>query len=220
MLESKNHVALKVVTAFMVCLFLQVSLYSLVSCNGSEGAYCEGCVRKSDRGMEPLGRLIENGAANFLQAHSEYLHFSSLYEMQGDELDYSLWRQRIHSCMEKLRNARDIYSNLIDSAESTPYNQKAIDKLRDFDYNEYMKENRLNPIIFKHVEVYLSTGNITNAYRFIHKQLILIENSLITIENAINTESIPELSEVWVANENFSSTLLFGQYIARVFYNL
>jgi hypothetical protein len=86
-----------------------------------------------------------------------------------------------------------------------------------FDYDAYMKENGLNPFIFKTLSGYLSSGDITGAFKKAHASMAEIKNLLVTIKNDVSVERLPELQVFWKLNELCSETSIFGSYAARIF---
>jgi hypothetical protein len=101
-------------------------------------------------------------------------------------------------------------------AEQTPYNEKVIERLMDFDYTGFMAKHGLNSIIFKDVQTFLSNGNITGMYKHIHSKF----NSIISILYSLRAETseqIISINYIWILNELSHNTLIFGQYTARCF---
>jgi len=103
-------------------------------------------------------------------------------------------------------------------AEATPYNEDVIVKLAVFDYTGFMMEKGLNGNIFEEVEGYLVNGDITGVYKNISTRFKTIQDKISQIKSEINSGKIPGISQCWELSETCWQTLLFGQYVSRVFY--
>jgi hypothetical protein len=161
---------------------------------------------------------VIEGAGYFLESYSGFLLFLNkveLNELQG--LDYNEVQMILNSAIEKMENARDIYTRLKQEADVTPYNPDMIDQLMNFDYDDFQETNHLVAPIFKQVEYYLEKGNIREMFdeALLDMEKILDIASL--IKGRIDRGEFPEVSRLWELNEFCSVSLLFGQYAARVF---
>jgi hypothetical protein len=92
-----------------------------------------------------------------------------------------------------------------------------IEKLKSFDYNSFMLDNRLNEAVFKKVEGYLSVGDITGAYRHVLSAVKYMELLLISVKTQMDFNG---LETYWKLNELCAETTLFGSFIARVFHQI
>jgi hypothetical protein len=95
-----------------------------------------------------------------------------------------------------------------------------IHQLEVFDYSRFMEQSDLAPFVFKKVETYLSKGDVTGVYRYIHENLEEILEVLYSIRSAVNAETFPHIPDLWALNQMCSETLLFGQYVANVFHEI
>ena len=117
-------------------------------------------------------------------------------------------------------SAKAIYRALINVAEVTPYNQEVIDKLKSFDYNAYVEDKRLNPVIFSAVKSYLSNGDVTRIYRKFYDNMVRILDKLYFIKQQVDGNILPEKIGLWEVNNLYFDNQLFGQYATQVFNNL
>ena len=119
-----------------------------------------------------------------------------------------------------MNRAKAVYDTLVMEAEATPYNELVLLKLKNFNYSQFRVDNGLKIEIFQEVEAYLRPGNITGAFKQIRANFRDIISRLETISGEVNQGKMPALASLWDLNELCSSTLLFGQYISRIFYAL
>jgi hypothetical protein len=110
------------------------------------------------------------------------------------------------------------YEQLIQLAESTPYNREFISKLKGFDYQSFMEKNGLNAVVFNKVREYLEKGDITGSFKHTYSNLCALEDLLTAIKNGTAVNRAPELSLLWKLNETCAETSLFGSYAARIFH--
>jgi hypothetical protein len=199
--------------------------FSCILQNGSGKGYGDGDDYSSGDKIKSSSSIITNyiivGAGYYLDAHSYFITFLNrveLSELRG--INYNEWNQLVNSALSNIKNAKDTFSLLIEVAESTPYNQTVISKLMTFDYDYYLNEHKLNSVIFNYVENYLKQGDIRGVHKRIYSDVIEIENLLTSIKGELSLFKMPELSNLWKINEKFSETLIFGQYVARIFYAL
>jgi hypothetical protein len=202
-----------------IVLFLSPNLHSYICANGSGDGFCD-----PDGGKEYscnnviINNYIEEGAGYFLNSYSNALYFLNRVELSNLKgIDCVEWSNILNSAAANIKNAKGTYSQLIKTAESTPYNQKIISKLKSFDYYYFMKENDLNDVIFNEVADFLKNGDIIGVYKWIYLRMSEIEDILFFIKIEMNFRGIPALANLWKLNGAYSRALLFGQYVAMVF---
>ncbi|MCP4147851.1 MAG: hypothetical protein GY757_08870 [bacterium] len=164
-----------------------------------------------------INRYIEDIAANFLLAKADILTFSNLYELSDSSIDYEEWLRVLNSAEDNIKKSMDAYSQLIQLAETTPYNQAVLDKLMNFNYPGFLSKHNLNTGIYLEVEFFLNQGNVTGAFKKIAASLDTISGILTQIKAEVNADTMPGLTDIWRINEEFSTALLFGEYVAMVF---
>lgn len=225
MIKSNKQLILKIFIGIIISMVFYTMGFSCILQNGSGKGYgdddgesgCEG--GKSNSAI--INTYIIEGAGYYLNAHSDFLVLLNRVELSEIiGIDYSECKNLVNSALNNIKNAKETYYLLIEVAEVTPYNQLVISKLKSFDYNFYLNEHALNSVIFKDVEDYLKNGDIRGVHKRIYSDVIEIEKLLISIKDEISLDKMPELSNLWKLNENFSETLIYGEYVARVFYAL
>jgi len=118
------------------------------------------------------------------------------------------------------------FSSSFSPASSAPLSRKnqsffdcpLFQKLAGFDYAGYLKANGLNSAISSKVEGYLKRGDITGVFRYNLVQFKAIRDLLNKLKYSNDTSTIPGIPNIRKVNESTSETLVFGQYVARVFF--
>ncbi len=231
-MNIKNNPLLIILTTLAVGLILTTgNAYGYIAANGAGIGYCDpagdpGCEEdKSGTALSmsyaPIESYIEEGGGYFLNAFSTLLSMSNRVEMTNlAGIDRGELQQIVNQSLENITRAKYTYSLLIRAAEETPYNPDVLLKLKNFDYRGFMTRHSLNSVIFKEVEAYLQKGDITGIFKRVNNGFLSIEKLLLSIKTKTDLKRVPELSDIWKINEEASDTLIFGQYVARIFSEL
>ncbi len=196
--------------------------FSILMANGAGGGYDEGS------GGESLGcggSFIENyiiaGAGYYLEAYSSILSFFNRVELADENSrDFYQWQSILYKAITRVNQAAAAYDLLIREAEAASYNETVLLKLKNFDYARFRVTFGLKIEIFQEVETYLKAGDITGVFKRIRANFKEIHSRLETLYAEVAQYKMPALVSLWDLNELCSSTLLFGQYVSRVFYSL
>lgn len=166
----------------------------------------------------PIEYYITLGAGYYLNATSDFRKFLKMVEMQDIEgLDFFALQKESGSSLVNMENAAFIYMILVRQAENTPYNEAVITRLKDFDYQSFMLENNLNPVVFAEVKGCLQMGDITGLLKKVHNELKEMAAMLKSVNDELTSNRVPQLPLLWNINETFSHASLFGSYTARMF---
>ncbi len=213
---------IKIFVLIIIIAAAQSNAFSRIWGNGAGGGYDEG---SGGEGVVCGTSLIENyikiGAGHYLEAYSSILSFFNRVELADENTrDFYQWQFILYKAITRVNQAEAAYDLLIQEAEATPYNETMILKLKNFDYARFRVVFGLKIEIFQEVETYLKAGNITGVFKRIRASLKEIHSRLETIYEEVAQNKMPALVSLWDLNELCSSTLLFGQYVSRVFYAL
>ena len=211
--------SLKIFVLIIIIAVAPSNAFPIILCNGAGGGYGEA------GGGESLiygGSLIENyiiaGAGYYLEAYSSILSFFNRVELAGENTrDFYQWQLILYKAITRVNQAEAAYDLLIREAETTPYNETVLLKLKNFDYARFRVDSKLKIEIFQEVETYLQPGDITGVFKRIRASLKEIHSRLKNIYEEVSLNKMPPLVSLWDLNELCSSTLLFGQYVTRVF---
>ena len=216
-----KHPILTVSMVFIVMALFNNNLFSYIFFNGSGSGYEGSNGGEGFIYTTPIENLIIEGAGYYLQANSDIQAILKMVELQDlKEADYIGLQRLVDSALENIDNARLTYEKLVETAGMTPYNPVFIEQLKSFDYKNFMSENRLNEVIFKKVKGYLSTGNITGAFKYNLYLVKSLEWLLFTVKNNVEFKKMPGLALSWKLNELCAEFSLFGSYAARIFQSI
>jgi len=165
MIRQKKQWVSKVLTGIFIFLLINMNAFSIIYINGAgEGYEGGGDGDKTSGYNHSIETYVIEGAGYFLNGHSSIQVLLNRLELQDVKgVDYTELHRLINNALENITHAAQTYEQLIETAEATPYNLDFIEKLKDFDYKTYLKENGLNEVVFKNVETYLSAGDITGS---------------------------------------------------------
>ena len=192
--------------------------WTLVYLNGSIWTFEPQSIAPGDG---TLNEYVVEGAGYFLRANSDFMLFLDKAEMSElNGADFSGLQVNLDNAILNMENARNVYIQLKQKADITPYNPVVIDELARFNYDVFQKKQGLNASIFEQVRGYLENGEVREVYG----KIISDTEDILAIANAIKTKidsgEFPELSSLWNLGQACSHSLLFGQYVARVFYEI
>jgi hypothetical protein len=213
--------SLKLFVLIIIVAVTQSNAFAVIFGNGAGGGYDEGSGGKSAAGGGSLiEEYIEIGAGHYLEAYSSILSFFNRVELADEKnRDFYQWQYILSKAITRVTQAEAAYDLLTREAEASPYNENVLLKLKNFDYDRFRVEFGLKIEIFQEVESYLKAGDITGVFKRIRAGLKEIHSRLETIHAEVAQNKMPKLVSLWDLNELCSSTLLFGQYISRVFYS-
>jgi hypothetical protein len=211
---------LLVITAFVI---INTNSFALWWCNNSGSSYngsSDGLSSPSSL-VADIDQYIVEGAGHFLDSYSYTLQFMRKVELSANrELNYPELSQLLDAALVDMQQARDTYKLLKETAETTPYNPVVIEALKNFDYDRYCEINWLNKEIFTGVKSYLIDGRVTEIYGKLLADMGTMKYLLKLIKKYIDSNMFPPVKAVRILNQTYSTSLLFGQYVAGVFESL
>jgi len=226
MIPFRKNLILTFIVGVVFLFILTTNGYTRICANGATYGFEDGSgdsstASKTQSLENSLEKYVIEGAGYYLNAYSDILAFlNRVEESDLKGMDYTEAQQILERALGNMNNAVKSYYYLIRRVELTPYNEKVISKLLNFDYDGFAEKWQLNSILFKRVEDYLSKGDIISVFKYIYMEFSEISRTLYFLKTELNLGRMPELSLLWKLNENCSQMLLFGQYVSRVFYAL
>jgi hypothetical protein len=219
----KNFTILKILLAITFLSMLSTNSFTYWYANGSGTTYnssSEGLSSPSSL-VDDIDQYIVEGAGYFLDSYSYTLQFMRKVELSANrELNYTELSQLLDTALGNMKQARDTYKRLQETAEVTPYNPVVIEELKNFDYDRYCENNGLNKEIFTGVKSYLIDGRVTEIYGKLLADMDAMLYLLKLIKKNIDSNLFPPVKSVRKLNQTYSTALLFGQYVADVFTDL
>jgi len=195
----------------MVFVALSLNVYGLLSFNQGGLAFnlSDGDGLSTQLG---LNQLIIDAAGHFLQSNSDFQ-----FTLKKIELSETGVIDSIDQTIQSMTAANAKYFEIWNTSLSLEYAPLALDKLSQFDYIGYQKENNLNPLIFQRVEGFLRQGNVRELFQqaFIDSSKIL--ETLKAIRVNLESGEKVDISRYWRLNQLYLDFALFGQYASEVF---
>ncbi len=206
----------------VLTLLINMNVYSAIWSNGSGRGGYGGGGDSGGRIACPANNLIEDyiiqASGYYLSANSYVQKLLELVELKDiQDLDFNELEILLDNAISRMTAAEMTYEMLISVAEVTPYNETTQVKLKAFDYDFFMIENKLIESVFDTLKGYLKEGNITGCYRWSHSKFKDIKGMLISIKSEISQDRLPEISLFRSLDNIICETSLFGSYLASVF---
>ena len=226
MIPFKRNLVLTLLVGVVVLAMIPTSGYSRLVTNGSSGGYDDGSGSSGTASRvqsveSALEMYIIEGAGYYLNAYSDILAFLNRVEESDIRgMNFSEAQQILDRAIANMNGATRAYYYLIRRAEVTPYKDTVIAKLVNFDYAGFRDKWQLNGVLFAKVESYLGRGDITGVYKYIYTEFSEINRILYAVKTDLALGKIPEMAGLWRLNEKCSQTMLFGQYVSRLFFTL
>jgi hypothetical protein len=209
------------IIVFLVVSLISTGLFGIMSGNDSEGAYDESRTEKiSSRSTTPPMRvLVIEGAGYYLKSQSDALDFFNAIELSEltNGPDYKELSVFLDSAVSNMKKSRDMYYRLKATSLVTPYNPVVTDKLRALSYDDLQDRYNLNSTIFKEVKGFLSRNDVNGVYNRFYLNTSRILELLYDMQKLVDAGIFPGRNLLWELNQSYSSSLLFGQYVAIVF---
>jgi hypothetical protein len=223
---NKKLISKFLISALML-ITVNINVFSRIVHNGSGSGYDGGSGGSSVNSSQISnitnsieGYIIE-GAGFYLKGTACIQSLLHRVELQdANSIDNAELTQLVNNALDNISKARETFEKLIETAESTPYNPVVIDRLNRFDYETFMTNNSLNPVIFKELGSYLSHGDITGTFTRSYFSFSRIELLLLSIKSGLSMNRMPVIQVFWELNEVCAETTLFGSYAARVFHEI
>lgn len=168
-----------------------------------------------------IGNLITDSASELLQSASEAFLFMNEVEIAGSNgLNVNAALQRVDLAAARIEHAQKIFKDIILMGREAGYDAKRIGKLKVFNYGLYAKENGLNREIMTQVAAYLGKGNILGFYGRHVANLQKLLNTLNRIKSDLLAGKLSENRVLWSLLQQYSVTMMVGNYASLVFYQI
>jgi hypothetical protein len=208
---------LKILLVMTALMIVNTNSFAIWWCNNTDGAF-NGSGEDISASTDLIEQYIAEGAGYFLDSYSCTLQFMRKVELAiNRELNYPELNQLLDSALTNMEQARATYKLLKETADQTSYNPAVIDALKNFNYDMYCYSNGLNREIFNGVKSYLIRGQVREIYGKLLSDMGTIIDLLQTVKKNIDNNLFPPVGTVRQLNQTFSTSLLFGQYVAGVF---
>jgi hypothetical protein len=214
----KKFKILRILLVITALTMFSTYSFSIWYANGSENVYNNGSGYGLGAPTSPIAQYIAEGAGYFLDSYSCTLQFMTKVELASQRgMNYPELSQLLDAAIINMEQARYTYKLLKETADNTPYNPVVIEALKNFNYDLYCKTNGLNKEIFTGVKSYLNSGRVTGIYGKLLSDMGIMVNLLQSVKKNIDNNLFPPVGIVRQLNHIYSTSLLFGQYVAGVF---
>jgi hypothetical protein len=215
---------MKKVLLFLLCVcFITVNtVYALIYANGA-------CLYLDPPCGDPIGSnggryaslslkyLNVMGASSLLKSKSDYSQFLALVELaEMVEVNRATIKQYLVSSLTNLAEAHLYYYLVVIESGNYGYIEERIEKLKEFDFENFANSNSLNGCVFESVECFLKEGDVKGIYRKTYDDLGVLLSRLKAFNDSFDLQNL-DAKEMLLINQEFSRLMLFGQYSAMVF---
>jgi len=197
---------MKKIIFVMITLFMGVMSSAFIEMNDIVPAF-PGEVQGT------IENAVIQGAIHFLQAKSQAdLLLGEVEKSAKQPLNYSSALVNTEKAIAELEKSISEYDQAITCAKQAGYVNEVIQKFKNFNYDAFTSENKLNRDIMTMVKAYFSGGNIVGVYQQYVEYLGEILITLHLIKDKLNADLLPDISLSWQLLQQFSQASLFGNY--------
>lgn len=216
-----------IITALILLLFGSgIYIHARMFGNSTDQAFITGntsteiTASSSTGSTQNIRELVILSASYFFKGQSTIFALSNKVEISDlQSFDSYGANSDLNESLYNIYLAWYYYGKLVEKANITLYNQTVINKLKAFNYDSFVVNFGLNKDVFSEVQGFLQKGDIRGVYARIKGDMATIYNLLLKIQNS-NYGNIPSNETMWNLNQQCSKTLLFGQYVTRIFESL
>ena len=215
---QSKQIASKVLLGMIVLILLHPNLPTLTHCNDSYSAFLEIDKKKKNSEVGTIKGYVVEGAGYFIESYSDFVLFLNKIEIgELGSLNYNELKMILDKAIGKMEDTKNIYCELKQKADHTPYNPKVINELLAFNYGNFQIKNHLLEPVYNNVKHYLCRGKIREMYGERISQIERILSIANMIKSKIEVSELPGSSVFHDLNEVCSQSLLFCQYASMVF---
>ena len=197
---------MKKIIVVVITLFLSFTLSAFIELNDIVPAFPE-----EEQGA--IESAVIQGAIHFLQAKSQAdLLLGEVEKSAKQPLNYSSALICTEKTIAELEKSINEYHQAITCAKRAGYVNEVIQKFKNFNYDAFASENKLNRDIMAVVKAYFSGGNIVGVYQQYVEYLGEILITLHLIKDKLTADLLPDVSLSWQLLQQFSYASLFGNY--------
>ncbi|MCK4766525.1 MAG: hypothetical protein KAW12_30300 [Candidatus Aminicenantes bacterium] len=189
---------------FIMLLFLQAK--AIIYVNDITPAFPEEY-------REEIESRIIDGASYFLKSQSYALLFLNEYEKSAAQpFDFSAASGYLEKTISELENSKTKYLQALEIGKNAGYKEENTAKLRNFNFDRLITENKLNSSVAQQVKYYLENADITGLYQQNINNIQAILNTLYSIRTRLGENAKPGVSTAWELFQQYSQAALFGNY--------
>ena len=203
----------------LIALFLVLvgDAFGLVMLNDSDGGFPPPNVEATS-GNETIRQLVNESASCFFKSYGQFMFFLNEVELgELNGVNFSSLQLHIDAATAYMKTCQNTYNSLNILADSTPYKEDFISRLKEFDYDAFRKEKKLTLEIFEEVKSYLKKGDIKGMYKKALLETQQILDSLNGMKEEVDSFYAPTTDKIWELNNSYYNLTIWGQYSSMIF---
>jgi len=209
---------MKKIALIAIIILMAIHSYGFIVLNETGCTYEGECPPEGESAMVQSLKLepIIISAAGYLLESSSHYHFF-LNEIESTQLLEA--KSDLYSTISKMTDANRKYVELVATAATIPYNESYINKLNNFNYDEFQARHALNATIFQDLKEYLKEGKITELYTRFRTDTSTLILLLFKVKADLDTGNL-KLLDLITVEQKITNLILMGQYASLVYNEL
>lgn len=192
---------------FIIFVFLTLQMNAFVTLNDVHCLFNDGSEKIQ------IEENMIGGAAYFLlsKSYADLL----LYEYEKSakqEFNFATSFEYVEKAIQEITFSKMKYVTALDIGKKIGYAENKIDWFKTFNYDDFISENKLNKEIAEKVKNHLVRYDVIGIYQQNIDYINQILNTLNLIKYDIKEKRIPDISIYWNLLQQYSETVLFGNY--------
>lgn len=172
----------------------------------------------NSRSTQAMESMTIEGTSSFLKSNADvFLLLNEVEIGYPDNLNFANALALTESAIGKLEEARAQYQEIIAVSQGSTYVDSRIKSLRQFNYAQFALQNNLNSEVMKSVQKYLAQGDIVGLYIKNIANMNNILRLLTEIKVQLGEGTTPPISNFWSLLQQYSDSILLGNYATIVF---
>jgi hypothetical protein len=197
----------KTVSLVIVIVFLTIQMNAFVTLNDVHCLFNEGSEK-----IQIEENMID-GAAHFLlsKSYADLL----LYEYEKSakqEFNFSMSLEYLEKAIQEVNFSKMKYAAALDIGRKIGYAENKIDWFKTFNYDDFIRDNKLNKEISEVVKSYLVRYDVIGIYQQNIDYINQILYTLNLIKYDLKAKRRPDVMIYWSLLQQYSETVLFGNY--------
>ncbi len=170
------------------------------------------------RSIQAMESQTIEGTSSFLKSNADvFLLLNEVEIGYPNNLNFSYALSLTESAISKLEQARARYQEIISLTQDSSYADDRVERLRQFNYTQFARDNNLNGEVMKGLQKYLVKGDIVGLYAKNIANMNNILRLLGEIKTQLNEGTPPPISSFWSLLQHYSDAILLGNYATIVF---
>jgi hypothetical protein len=214
--KIKGEITMKRSQISILTIMLTVTLFTVKNLHPTW--VLNGTPPPTDSDDNKATQSITNGAANFLQSYANILillNESELSEQVG--FNFTTARTAVNKALKSLISSREQYMQTFLEMRQVNFESSAIQKLKEFDYNNLVENRQLNPCVMNRVSWFLGKGDLVGLFEKVVKDLDDTIINLSVVRSCLQQDIIPDLEDLRRLYQQYSDFMTFGYYCSLVF---